>query len=102
MRTVVNTPGGATPTAFADVAEPRPADDEAFVAVRAFSVNRGELALLKGRPEGWRPGQDVAGVVLTQAESGAGPAAGDRVVGVVDGAGWSQFVGISTKRVAGL
>jgi len=100
MRVVVNTPQGAEPIAFQETENPQPGASEALVAVRAFSVNRGELALLKARPEGWRPGQDVAGVVLDQAEDGTGPAAGSRVVGMVPQGGWSQFAAISTKRIA--
>lgn len=100
MRVVVNTPQAADPIAFQETEDPRPGSGEALVAVRAFSVNRGELALLKARPEGWRPGQDVAGVVLDQAEDGTGPAAGSRVVGMVSQGGWSQFAAVSTERIA--
>src|SRR5436309_13374412 len=61
---VVNTPSAPMPVELREVGEPEPAADEAIVEVRAFSVNRGELALLDIRPEGWRPGQDIAGVVV--------------------------------------
>ncbi|MDO9457388.1 MAG: NAD(P)-dependent alcohol dehydrogenase, partial [Nocardioides sp.] len=47
-----------------DLSEPDPAPGEVVVAVEASTVNRGELALLAARPAGWRPGQDVAGVVV--------------------------------------
>ena len=46
MKAVLNTPDGP---GIADVADPCPAADEALVAVRAFSINRAELALLKTR-----------------------------------------------------
>ncbi|GAA0266560.1 zinc-binding dehydrogenase [Actinomadura nitritigenes] len=100
MRTVINTPGDIAPTRFGEVEEPKPEAAEALVAIRAFSVNRGELALLKSRPEGWRPGQDIAGVVVEPAADGSGPSSGSRVVGLVEGAGWSQFAAVPTERLA--
>jgi NADPH2:quinone reductase len=53
-----------------------PAATEVLVEVRAYSVNRGELFLLKMRSDGWRPGQDLAGVVVQAAADGTGPALG--------------------------
>ena len=68
-----------------DLPEPEQPADALLVDVRAFAVNRGELFLLQQRPDGWRPGQDLAGVVVSAAADGSGPPAGSRVVGVVDG-----------------
>ena len=76
MLAVVNTPGGKAPVEIREVPEPRPAANEAIVEVRAFSLNRGELRLFQARPEGWRPGQDISGVVVQPAASGSGPKAG--------------------------
>ena len=64
MLAIVNTPGGPEPVAIQEIAEPELRPSEALVAVHAFSLNRGELRLFSVRPEGWRPGQDIAGVVL--------------------------------------
>jgi NADPH2:quinone reductase len=100
MLALVNTQSASTPVELRDVAEPEPAPDEALVEVHAFSLNRGELALLAGRPEGWRPGQDVAGVVVQAAADGSGPGKGTRVVALVDGAGWAQRVAAPTARMA--
>ncbi|MBB6305066.1 zinc-binding dehydrogenase [Rhizobium leucaenae] len=72
------------------------------MAVRAFSLNRGELALMAFRPEGWRPGQDISGVVEVPASDGSGPAKGERIFGIVEGAGWSEKVAIRTDRLATL
>jgi NADPH2:quinone reductase len=100
MLALVNTPSASMPVALREVAEPAPASDEAIVEVRAFSLNRGELALLATRPEGWRPGQDIAGVVVQAAADGSGPKEGTRVVALVDGAGWAQRVAAPTARMA--
>src|SRR5690348_6707220 len=99
MKAIVNTPAGA---GIADVGDPRPAAGEALVAVRAFSVNRGELALLAARTGDWRPGQDVAGVVVEAAADGSGPAPGTRVAAQVEQAGWAELVAVPTDRLAAL
>jgi NADPH:quinone reductase-like Zn-dependent oxidoreductase len=102
MLALVNTPAAPIPVALYEVAEPQPAADEAVVEVHAFSLNRGELALLASRPEGWRPGQDIAGVVVKAAADGSGPQEGTRVVALVDSAGWAQRVAAPTARMAAL
>jgi NADPH:quinone reductase len=85
-----------------DFPEPEPARNEALVAVKAFSLNRGELRLFHARPEGWRPGQDIAGVVLRQAADGSGPAAGARIVALADQAGWAERAAVPSHRIAPL
>ncbi len=100
MLALVNTPTKQTAVELRDVAEPEAAADEVIVAIQAFSLNRGELYLLKSRPEGWRPGQDIAGIVVQTAADGSGPGEGTRIVGLVDSAGWAQRVAVSTKRLA--
>ena len=82
--------------------EPDPRADELVLDVRAYAVNRGELALLAQRTDGWRPGQDVAGVVAQAAADGSGPPEGARVVAIVDGAGWSERVAVPTRHAAEL
>ena len=85
-----------------DLPEPKPAMNELLVEVRAYSINRGELFLLKMRPDGWRPGQDLAGVVVRGAEDGTGPAAGTRVVGVVDWECWAERVAVPSHLAVAL
>lgn len=102
MLALVNTPNGPGPVELREVAEPGPAADEALVAVRAFSLNRGELRLMESRAEGWRPGQDIAGVVIAPAADGSGPEAGTPVVGLCDQAGWAERAAVPTHRLGAL
>ncbi|HKT16836.1 MAG TPA: zinc-binding dehydrogenase [Stellaceae bacterium] len=102
MKALVNTPRGTAPVELTELPEPIPAPNEALVAIHAFSLNRGELTLMRIRPEGWRPGQDVSGVVLKAAADGSGPKQGTRVVGLMDWHGWAERGAISTHRLAAL
>jgi NADPH:quinone reductase-like Zn-dependent oxidoreductase len=102
MLALVNTPNGAAPVELREVPEPEPASNEALVEVRAFSLNRGELRLMQTRPEGWRPGQDISGVVVKAASNGSGPVAGTRVVALTDNAGWAQRAAVPAHRMAAL
>jgi NADPH:quinone reductase len=79
---------------------PEPADGEVLIEVKAFGINRGELRLLASRPDGWRPGQDIAGVVIRGAAGDRGPKAGERVVALVDEAGWSEQAAAHPSRMA--
>jgi NADPH:quinone reductase-like Zn-dependent oxidoreductase len=102
MRAIISTPDGLGRVRLDDVPEPLPAPDEALVAVGAVSLNPGELALLRSRPAGWRPGQDLAGTVAVAARDGSGPAAGTRVVALVEQAGWAERVAVPVTRLATL
>src|SRR5260370_27230096 len=99
MKAIVNNPDGPAVTAVDD---PRPGSGEALVAVRAFSINRGELDLLQTRTDAWRPGQDIAGVVVEPAADGSGPAAGTRMVALVEQAGWAELAAVPVSRLARL
>jgi NADPH:quinone reductase len=87
---------------LAEVPEPSPAPDEAVVAVRAISLNRGEChrlaAMQPGTPAGW----DLAGEVVQAAADGTGPAIGARVVGVLAIGAWAQRVAVPTEFLAEL
>src|SRR6476646_8822627 len=100
MLALVTTPNGTAPVELREVPEPQPQRNEALVAVHAFSLNRGELRSVRNNGVGWVPGQDVAGVVLKQAEDGNGPPAGARVVALTDEFGWAQRVAVASHRMA--
>ncbi len=102
MLALVNSPNGAAPVELREVAEPEPAPNQAVVETHAFSLNRGELRLFQVRPEGWRPGQDISGVVIEPAADGSGPKAGTRVVALTDSAGWAERAAVPSHRMAAL
>jgi NADPH2:quinone reductase len=102
MQAVCATPDGAGWAEIRTVPVPEPAPGEALIAVRAFGLNRGELRLLAARPDGWVPGQDIAGVVERAAADGSGPPTGTRVAALADWHGWAQYAAVPTHKIAPL
>jgi len=97
MKSIVATPEDREPVTIREVDDPVPLDDQVLLEVRAGSLNRGELRLVAERP-GWRPGQDIAGVVVRAAANGRGPAIGERVAAVVEQGGWAQLAAAPIDR----
>jgi NADPH2:quinone reductase len=103
VRALLAAPGAPGGIELRDVADPEPAPNQTLVEVRAVSLNRGECITLRQQTEdGWRPGWDLAGVVVRQAADGTGPAAGARVVGWVNGGSWAERTAVRTDHVAEL
>src|SRR5690349_20905760 len=98
----VTDPAEPAGIALREQPEPAPGRHDVVIEVGAYAVNRGELSLIERRSDGWAPGQDVAGVVLSRAADGTGPAPGTRVVGIADQGGWSERVAVPSHRVAAL
>lgn len=103
MRGFITDPAGHAGLRLADdLPEPSPAPNEAVVEVRAYAANHDELNLIARRPDGWRPGQDVAGVVVRAAADGNGPAVGTRVACYLEWEGWAERVPVPTHCLAAL
>lgn len=100
MRAIVRSGSAERLVAFADRPEPVVGQSQILVGVERFSINRGELALLRNRPDGWMPGQEIVGSVLAGAASGTGPLPGTRVVGLVPGGGWAERVAVDATAAA--
>lgn len=100
MRALAAVGGGVVGVEMVEVSEPDPAPNEAVVGIRAVALNRGELRLLAMRDAGWRPGQDVAGVVVRAAADGSGPPEGTRAVAWPEQAGWAERVAVPTTHLA--
>lgn len=83
-----------------DLPEPEPADNEFVLGVKAYAINAGEAVLLERRPDGFRPGQDVAGVVVSAAADGSGPPEGARVVAYPEWHGWAERIAVPTNWAA--
>ena len=88
--------------ALREAPAPTPAASEAVVAVEAVSLNRGEVRALQHAADGWRPGWDLAGVVVAAAADGSGPPAGTRVVGLAVSGAWAERVAVPTDVLARL
>ncbi|MFF0434047.1 zinc-binding dehydrogenase [Streptomyces sp. NPDC004327] len=102
MRALVidhSAPGGLR---LADVPDPVPGPDEVLVRIAATSLNYGELPATgnAAAPEGEVPGWDAAGTVERAAASGAGPAAGARVVTWGLGGGWAELRAVHVGELA--
>jgi hypothetical protein len=72
------------------------------VRVRAYAVNNDEATLISRRPDGWRPGQDAAGVVLRPAADGSGPDEDTHIACYLDEQSWAERISVPTHCPAEL
>jgi NADPH:quinone reductase len=87
--------------AIKEVEAPRAGSGEALVQVEAISLNRGEVKNAMEAEAGWRPGWDLAGIIIKQAANGTGPKLGSRVVGIMTDAGaWAEQVAVPMSMLA--
>ena len=100
MLALVAAPDREEKVELREVPEPDPRPDELLAEVDSISLNRGEVNRLATAADGWRPGWDVAGVVLEPARDGSGPPKGARVVGLSNFGGWGERLAIPTRQVA--
>lgn len=100
MKAVI--PDGRGSVTWTHVPEPTVGRGEVLLAVEAYSVNRGETFLLEAPTPGWRPGKDVAGIVVDVGADVTGLAVGQRVVAHPEHSGWAELVAVSAGRTARL
>ena len=100
MRALIATGRPEGLVALDEAEQPRPQRGEALVKVDAFSVNRGEMYLLESRDPGWRPGKDIAGLVVQAAADRTGPAVGQRVTGHTEDGGWAEYAAVPVSSLA--
>jgi NADPH2:quinone reductase len=103
IRAIVVDPEVSGRFVIKEVEAPRPDPSEALVQVEAISLNRGEVLRAMTAEAGWRPGWDLAGIVIKQAANGTGPQVGSRVVGMSMPAGaWAEQVAVPTNLLASI
>lgn len=87
--------------AIEEAPEPSPGPNEALVRVHTISLNPGEVRRAQTAPVGTRIGYDLAGTIEAPAADGSGPAAGDRVVGLLATQNsWAERVAVPTHALA--
>lgn len=106
MRAVVITePGAPGVLRLQDVPDPEPGPGEIRIRVEATSVNRADLLQRRGQypaPDGWPadiPGLEYAGVVDRLGDGVVTSKPGDRVMGLVGGGGYAEYVVVPSDQI---
>ena len=98
MRALVVTPGAPGRIAIDTVPRPLATADHVLVAVRAVSLNRGEMRALRTADTGAMPGWDFAGILMEDLDDEL--KAGSRVAGIVEQGAWAQYVAVRRDWLA--
>lgn len=103
---VITRPGGPEVLEWADVPEPEYGPEELLVRVRATAVNRADLLQRMGgyaqpgpKPVWDIPGLEYAGEVAAVGSRVEGFRVGDRVMGLLAGGGYAEYV-VTSQRLA--
>jgi NADPH:quinone reductase-like Zn-dependent oxidoreductase len=100
LRAVVTDPDAPVGVAIADLPDPQPRANQALVAVRSVSLNRGEVGHIPNLSPGTLMGWDAAGVVVQQAADGSGPVVGERIFGSIQARGtWAERAAVPTRSL---
>lgn len=83
-----------------EVPDPSPGSDELVLKVQSVSLNRGELRAVARAADGFVPGWDVAGVVVSPAPNGSGPKVGQRVAALLPRGGWAELARVPSHHAA--
>jgi NADPH:quinone reductase-like Zn-dependent oxidoreductase len=87
---------------LAEVDPPVPSANQALVAVRATSLNRGDLHSLANATPGRVVGLDLVGTVAEAAADGSGPGVGERVMGFTLGGAWAELAAVGTSTLSAI
>jgi NADPH2:quinone reductase len=85
--------------AIHEVPLPTIGSNEVMVQVKATSLNLGEVRHSRTADEGYRPGWDVAGIVVQSSPLG-NLSVGTRVVGFVEPGAWAEYVAVPLDSLA--
>jgi putative PIG3 family NAD(P)H quinone oxidoreductase len=102
---VIAQPGGPEVLEMRELPSPQPGDGELLVRVRASGVNRADLLQRTGRypaPPGVPPeipGLEFAGEVAKVGPGALGWQVGDRVMGIVAGGGYAEYLTVAAEQV---
>jgi NADPH:quinone reductase-like Zn-dependent oxidoreductase len=83
-----------------EVPDPSPSAHELVMRVESISLNRGELRTVARAADGFVPGWDVAGVVVSPAADGSGPRVGQRVAALLPRGGWAELARVPSRQAA--
>lgn len=100
MRALIVDPTAPGRLRLGDAPDPVPGPGQVLIEVRHTSLNAAELFFAERAAPGEVIGFDAAGVVVTAAADGTGPAVGSRVVGFAEGGGFGALRAMDVADVA--